>query len=202
MRLHAKQSDPCALRFVNADDFKQTWDVLSMDPDDIKWDAEKLIDPERIKDTDLTANFFSSVEECPPPTEEPTGLPTGAPTAVPAADRGGVPTPAPADGVPTPARGSGEDDDSKTGIIIGAVIGGLLLCLLLAAGVFFMTKRKPHARHGTANLNVKGQDKKQLLSLINEEGGTEEEMAAQYVAMNGEATVNAPAAAQPAAQPP
>merc|ERR1719450_1469045 len=196
MRLHAKQSDPCALRFVNADDFKQTWDVLSMDPDDIKWDAEKLIDPERIKDTDLTANFFTSVDACPPPTEEPTGVPTHlptdaptgeptfaptavptaaptgvptvAPTGVPAADRGGVPTDG-ADGAPTPARGSGEEGGSNTGIIIGAVIGGLLLCLLLAAGVFFMTRKKTDRSKSLNSKVTSKANKQQLQSLMDNE---------------------------------
>ena len=137
MRFRATQTNSCALRFVNQEAFLQKWNA-SNSAANINWDSVWLIDPEMVRDTDITRAYLdqqsATCGEMPTPAPPPTVTPTPGTGPTPSAG-----TPAPGSG----SNGSSSsDDDTPVGAIVGGVLGGLLCCGLCAALVFFLMKKR------------------------------------------------------------
>ena len=122
-RFHATQANTnsCALAFVNQDHFLQRWEGKNS-ADRIDWTSPTLIDPEMVRDTDITRTYLEEWNRTCIPTPEPTPAP-------------------PVTEAPSTARGS-SGDDTPVGAIVGGVLGGLLCCSLCAALIFCCMKKR------------------------------------------------------------
>ena len=120
-------NDSCSMWFVNQNSFLQRFDG-SNTAASIDWTNATLIDPEMVRDTDITRSYLEQWNT--------TCNPTPAPTPVPPA-------------TPAPGSSGSSSDDTPVGAIVGGVLGGLCCCGLLAALAFLLLKKrddKPNER--------------------------------------------------------